>query len=122
MVQSKAATVDAWMEEVEPERFDAIAQLRAACIAHLPGWAERMQWGMPGYGPEGGDALVSFNSQKNYIALYIGRGAIEAFADSLGKLDNGKGCIRYKRPAQIDFATVAAMLDHVFVNGRRGSC
>lgn len=121
MVQSSAATVDAWMAEIEPERVDAIAKMRAACLAHLPGWAERMQWGMPGYGPAGGDALVCFNNQKGYIALYIGRDAIAAFADKLKGMDNGKGCVRYKKVGAIDFDTVAGMLDHAFAHkGKAG--
>lgn len=111
MVQSKAATVDKWMLSVESERRPALERLRAVCRDRLAGWDERMQWGMPGYGPPGGDAVLSFNSQKQYIALYIGAAVIAAFESELIGIDRGKGCLRYRKPEQLDFAVVDAMLD-----------
>lgn len=120
MVQSKAATVDAWMTEIAPDRLDAISRMRAACLAHLPGWEERMQWGMPGYAPAGVDAQVSFNNQKGYVALYVGSGAIAHVGDALKGIDCGKGCVRYKKIGAIDFATVAAMLDHAYAHKQPG--
>ena len=94
MVQSKAQTVDAWMAAVEPDRAGVLAEVRRLCRERLAGWEERMQWGMPGYGPAGADAVVSFNSQKQYVALYLGPTAIDRFADRLAGVDRGKGCLR----------------------------
>jgi len=120
MVQSKAATVDLWFEDVAPDRRAALMRLRETCRAHLPGWEERMQWGMPGYGPPGSDALVSFNSQKAYIALYVGGTAIASMGNALEGIDRGQSCLRYRRPAQMDFAVIGDMLDFIRVNGRPG--
>lgn len=114
MVQSKAATVDQFMLEVGPDRVDAIRRLRDECRAHLPGWEERMQWGMPGYGPPGAGARVSFNSQKNYISLYAGKAAIDAHKADLKGASFGGGCVRFPKPDRIDFTIVAAMLDDAF--------
>ncbi|MFZ8507359.1 hypothetical protein ACO1M3_14250, partial [Staphylococcus aureus] len=69
MVQSTAATVDEYMSTLEPERVEAMTRLRDACRTHLTGWSERMAWGMPGFGPEGSDPVVSINSQKRHIAF-----------------------------------------------------
>lgn len=119
MVQSKAQTVDAWMAAVEPDRAGALAEVRRLCRERLTGWEERMQWGMPGYGPADADAVVSFNSQKQYIALYLGATAIDRFADRLAGVDRGKGCLRYRRPDAIDLDVLALMLDEIRARGEK---
>ena len=118
MVQSAAATVDDFLEGVAEDRISAVQQLRGLCQAHLPGWQERMQWGMPGYGPAGGDAVVSFNNQKGYISLYPGKAALEEHRGKLKGASFGGGCVRFPKPDKIDFGAVAAMLRHVYENGR----
>lgn len=112
-MQSKAETVDAFFSEVQPERLPALQQIRALCREHLVGWSERMQWGMPGYGPEGRDAVVSFNNQKNYISVYPGKAALDEHRDRLAHASFGGGCVRFTKPDRIDFDAVAAMLRHV---------
>jgi uncharacterized protein YdhG (YjbR/CyaY superfamily) len=118
MVQSKAATVDEYLGTVDAPRRETAERLRELCRDLLPGWQEGMKWGMPGYGPAGADPAVCFNMQKNHIALYAGEIAVERFADRLGGIDCGKGCVRYRRPAQIDFAVVADMLRDIHARGQ----
>ena len=72
MAQSKATSVDMWLDELATPDRPAFERLRALCRQTLPGWDERMQWGMPGYGPPGRDNAVSFNAQKRHIAFYAG--------------------------------------------------
>jgi uncharacterized protein YdhG (YjbR/CyaY superfamily) len=122
MVQSSASTVDAWLAEVPPERLDAISRLRALCNETLAGWEERMQWGMPGYGPPGEDSRVSFNSQKNYISVYPGRDALDAHRGALKGASCGAGCVRFTKPEKIDFSVVEAMLRHAYASKRVGGC
>lgn len=111
MVQSTAATVDQWMEEVDPDRREPLARLRGLCREVLADHAEGMEYGMPGY--RKGEFLTSFNSQKNYIAFYAGQAAIQKFADQLKGIDCGKGCIRYKKIDRIDFDVVRGMLEDI---------
>ena len=113
MVQSRAATVDAFMTEVGPERRPALERLRSLCLEHLTGWIEHMAYGMPAYGPEGVAPPVCFNNQKGYIAFYAGQTAVDTFKDRLGGADCGKGCIRYKAVGKIDFAVVADILKDI---------
>ncbi|WP_072389423.1 DUF1801 domain-containing protein [Hyphomicrobium sp. CS1BSMeth3] len=118
MVQSTATTVDEWFDGLAaPDRL-TFDQLRLACRQQLDGWEERMQWGMPGYGPPGRDNAVSFNAQKRHIAFYAGPTAVARFRDQLAGIDCGKGCIRYRNSGQIDFAIVAAMLRDIHARGR----
>ena len=121
MVQSTAASVDEFMEGVSAERIDAVRHLRALCQEQLSGWQERMQWGMPGYGPAHSDAVVSFNNQKGYISLYPGKAALEEHRGKLKGVSFGGGCVRFPKPDKIDFEAVVAMLQHVYVNGRSTS-
>lgn len=114
MVQSSALTVEQYLSEVEPARIAAIQRLRDECRARLTGWEERMQWGMPGYGPPGADALISFNSQKGYISVYIGKSTIDDHKALVTGASFGKGCIRYPNPDRIDFDLLGTMLSDAF--------
>lgn len=96
MVQSKEQTAGEWMGGVDPARARVFRQLRQLCRERLAGWEERMQRGMPGYGPEGVDSVISFNSQTQHIAFYAGPTAIAHFADRRVGIDCGKACVRYR--------------------------
>lgn len=120
MVQSSAPTVDAYLADVEPARADALHRLRDACRARFTGWEERMQWGMPGYGPPGEDARISFNGQKNYIAVYVGQTVVDRYKPRLKGATFGKGCVRFARVEAIDFDLLGAMLSEAFA-ARGGS-
>jgi uncharacterized protein YdhG (YjbR/CyaY superfamily) len=112
MVQSKAVSVDAFMAEVGDDRRPALERLRALCREELADWDEGMTYGMPGYGPPG-PPLICFNNQKQYVAFYAGETAVIRFADRLAGVDHGKGCIRYRKPAAIDFDLVRDILREV---------
>lgn len=101
------------MTGVSAERAQVLHRLRSLCREHFPNGQERMQWGMPGYGPEGADAVVSFNRQKGYISLYAGKAALEEHRGKLKGVSFGGGCARFSNPDQIDFEAVAAMLRQV---------
>lgn len=118
MVQSSAPTVDAFMLEVGPDRLPYIQGLREACLKTLPGWEERMSYGMPAYGPaDAPDIGVAFNNQKQHVAFYVGQTAIQKFQADLAVpgISCGKGCVRYMNPRKMDFAVIEAMLKDVYV-------
>lgn len=117
MVQSKAATVDDWLDGLAPSDRPVFERLRATCRQELGAWEERMQWGMPGYGPAGQDNAVSFNAQKRHIAFYAGPTAIERFHSQLAGIDCGKGCVRYHNAGQIDFTVVRKILCDILARG-----
>ena len=117
MVQSKAATVDDWLDGLATSDRLIFEQLRDVCRQELAGWEERMQWGMPGYGPSRRDNTVSFNRQKRHIAFYAGPTAIERFQERLAGIDCGKGCVRYRNAGQVDLAVIRAMLRDIYARG-----
>lgn len=111
-MQSQAKDVDAYLAEVPAERRAALTRLRELCRRTLIGYTEGMHYGMPGYtAPGAEEGEVGFASQKQYIALYIlKQPALEAHRAELAGLSVGKGCIRYRRPEQIDFKVVKKLL------------
>jgi uncharacterized protein YdhG (YjbR/CyaY superfamily) len=111
MVQSTAATVDAWIAEVDSKRRPALEAVRAIAVKHLGAAAERMSYGMPAYIRPDDDAPVfAFNSQKQHISLYVSTRVHPLHAEALAKLDTGKSCIRFRKPEQIDLDLVDRML------------
>lgn len=112
MVQSKAASVDDFMVEVSPDRRPALDRLRAVCRETFGAEHELMAFGMPAYGDPKAP-WIAFNSQKQYVSLYAGQGAVERFGERLGAAICGKGCIRWRKPDSIDFDLVADILADV---------
>jgi uncharacterized protein YdhG (YjbR/CyaY superfamily) len=77
----------------------------------LAGYEEGMDYGMPSY-KKNGVVEVGFASQKNYISLYmLKESVIAAYRAQLAGLSIGKGCIRYSKPAKIDFGVVELLLN-----------
>jgi uncharacterized protein YdhG (YjbR/CyaY superfamily) len=109
MVQSKAATVDEYLETVEPKRAPWLRKVRACALENLPGFVEDMRYGMPCYSRADG-AAFAFNSQKQYVSLYVAPEVHEMNAEALAGLDAGKSCIRFRKPETIDFALLERML------------
>jgi uncharacterized protein YdhG (YjbR/CyaY superfamily) len=108
-MQSTATTVEEYLETVPPQRLEALTRLRQLCLGTLEGYEESMQYGGPTYS-KNGIIEVGFMSQKNYISLYVlKKEVVDRYRDQLK--DVGKGCIRYRRPEQIDFAIVEKLLE-----------
>ena len=119
-MQSKAKTVQEYLEGLPPERRTALKAVRKAILKHLPkGFEETMQWGYIGYvvpfrlypqgyrcQPDQPLPYAALASQKNYMAVYL----MNIYGDkdteqwfrkeykATGKkLDMGKCCVRFKK-------------------------
>lgn len=130
MVTSAAATVDAYLAELPPERREVATALRALIQRHLPeGYAEAMTWGMPTYevplsrhrDTYNGKPLayVAFAAQKNNYALYLmcvyadsaREQALRAAATAMGvRLDMGKSCLRFRSLDQLPLDAIGALI------------
>ena len=132
-MHSDAETVEAYLEELPPERREAIERVRRLVLERLPeGYEERMQYGMISYivpwetySPTYNGqplAYVSLASQKRHMALYLnsvyaypeqGRAFEERYRATGKRLDMGKSCVRFKRvddlPLDVIGDTIAAM-------------
>jgi len=111
-MQSQAKTIEAYLQSVPPERREALISLDHLCRQVLQGYQPAMDYGMPGYRNPGGEIEVAFASQKNYISLYILKSEVlNRHRDELSHLSLGKGCIRYRKPEQMDFGLVEKLLE-----------
>jgi hypothetical protein len=132
-MQSKATTVEQYINELPADRKEAVLKLRDAVRLNLPkGFAEVIGYGMIGYvvphtrypagyhcDPKQPLPFINIASQKNFIALYhMGLYAspkllnwfLEEFPKhSKQKLDMGKSCIRFKKPDQIPYALIGEL-------------
>lgn len=139
MAKSAATTVAEYLEELSPERREAISAVREVILAHLPeGYAEDIHFGMIGYVVPLATypttynkqplSYVSLSSQKNYMSLYLmniyaDQGAAEWFdreyAATGRRLNRGKSCIRFKSlpdlPLELVGKAVALTPVHEFI-------
>ena len=129
-VPSKAATVDAYLAELPPERRAVVAAVRDIVRKNLPkGYEETMNWGMISYEiplsrypdtyngkPLGYAALAA---QKHYFALYLPlvyqngeqQEWLRAEFEKAGKkLDIGKSCVRFKRVEDLELGAIAKVI------------
>jgi hypothetical protein len=117
MVQSKAGTVQEYLDELPEERRAVVAAVRDVVLENLPdGYRESMNWGMISYEIPLERYPVTYNkqplsyaalaAQKNYYSLYLmscyenseGEGFLrDAFEKAGKKLDMGKCCVRFKK-------------------------
>jgi Domain of unknown function (DU1801) len=134
MVSSKAATVKEYLEELPEERRAVIAAVRKVILKNLPkGYQETMNWGMISYEiplkryPDtyNGQPLsyAALAAQKNHYAVYLG-GACrcvekgvnpeswlrDEFQKAGKKLDMGKGCVRFKKLADLPLDVIGQVI------------
>jgi hypothetical protein len=139
-MQSKATSVQQYIDELPDDRKAPVSKLRETILANLPpGYEEGMGYGMIGYvvphslyppgyhcNPKLPLPCVSIASQKNFIAmyhmgLYANQALLEWFTGeypkhSKQKLDMGKGCVRFKKIDQIPYALIGELMQKVSVD------
>lgn len=139
-MQSKADTVDQYIEELPEERQEVIQRLREVVLDNLPdGYEECMNYGMIGYVvphsiyPDGYHCdtslplpFMNIASQKNHIGFYhmgiysdvaILNWFTEEYKSRVPtKLDMGKSCIRFKNPKNIPFDLLGELVSKISVN------
>jgi hypothetical protein len=126
-MKSAASTVEAYLEELPPDRRRALSEVRRTILEHLPaGYQEQMQFGMIGYGiplaryPHTYNkqplALAALASQKRYMVVYLNsvyadpEEAVwftERYARSGKNLDMGKSCVYFRKLEDLPLDVVA---------------
>ncbi|MEN9548349.1 MAG: hypothetical protein RIR12_940 [Bacteroidota bacterium] len=138
-MQSKETTVDGYIATLPEDRKAAVEKLRKVIKKNLPkGFKEGMGYGMMGWSvphsiypagyhcnPKDPLPFMGLASQKNSINLYH----MGVYADpqllqwfqaahakaSPKKLDMGKSCVRYKKPADIPFDLIGELASKITV-------
>lgn len=115
--QLAVSTTAEYIAALEEPRRSEIAALDALIRQTAPELDPVILSGMPAYGRfhykyasgrEGDSARVIVASNQNYISLYLGTGdrSVESIPErhkqSLPKAKVGRGCVRFKRLADVD--------------------
>ena len=109
-MRSAARTAASYVDEQPLEWQPTLRKLRAACRRTLTGHTEAMAHGMPSYSRDG-QVEVAFAKQAHHLSLYILKKPVfDAHRADLAGLSLGKGCIRYRRPDQVDWRVVESLL------------
>lgn len=132
-------TPDQYVAQLPDDRKVAITALRQTILENLPpGFEECISYGMIGYvvphsiypsgyhcDPKLPLPFLSIASQKNFVAVYhMGVYAdpdlLEWFTSEYakrvkGKLDMGKSCIRFKKPAEIPVELIGELVSKMTV-------
>lgn len=138
-MQSKALTVEEYLNELPEERRESIIKLRNVIKNNIPeGFEESMQYGMITYvvphsiypngyhcNPKDPLPFAGLASQKNFIAfyhmgIYANPELLHWFTSefpkhSKKKLDMGKSCIRFKKPEDIPFELIGELMQKITV-------
>ena len=136
-MQSKATTVEQYLEELPEDRKKAVVELRKVIKKNIPkGFQEGMGYGMVCYtvphsmypagyhcDPKLPLPFLSLASQKNFIAVYhmgiyadpkLLKWFTESFAKaSSKKLDMGKSCLRFKKPEDIPYQLIGDLVSKI---------
>ncbi len=137
-MQSKATTVQQYLDELPADRRAAISAVREVMLKNLPkGFQEGIQYGMIGYyvphsvypsgyhcNPEQPLPYASLASQKNYLSIYLmciyadpahRDWFVQAWQETGCKLDMGKSCVRFKQLEDIPLKVVGQAIKRVTV-------
>lgn len=139
-MQSKAETVEKYIDELSVDRKEVIQKLREIVLENLPeGFQECMNYGMIGYVvphsiyPDGYHCdtslplpFMNIASQKNHIGfyhmgIYSDENLLNWFTEEYKnqvptKLDMGKSCIRFKNPKKIPFDLLGELVSKMTVD------
>ena len=133
MASSRAATVEAYLEELPAERRAVISAVRDTIRKTLPkGYRETMNWGMITWEipleryPDTYNgqplAYAALAAQKNYYAVYLTglyqdpeeeREFREAFKRAGKKLDMGKSCVRFRKLEDIPLELIGKVIARI---------
>jgi uncharacterized protein YdhG (YjbR/CyaY superfamily) len=110
-MQSKARSVDEYVQEADETRKPNLKALRDLCREVLAGYTEGMDYGMASYSLDGVGG-VGFANQKHYISLYILKDEVVIANKPLLKgLSVGKCCIRFSSMKKMDFGVIRKILE-----------
>jgi uncharacterized protein YdhG (YjbR/CyaY superfamily) len=102
--------VDAYLEQLEPKRREALSQLRSIILNTVPSAVETMRYRMPTY--EFGEGMLAvMASQKRYMSLYMEPEVVEEHRGALEGLNTGKSCIRFTSLDNLPLDEVRLMLN-----------
>jgi uncharacterized protein YdhG (YjbR/CyaY superfamily) len=108
-MKSNVGTVSAYLGELPAERRRALETLRAMIEKAAPSAKASMKYGLPSWDWNG--PLYALASQPRFMELYVAEiDLVAKRKKTLGDVEIGKSCIRFKRIEDLNLEIVAALL------------
>ncbi len=107
---SRATTVDEYVAGVRAQWSTVVTTLRDMCRELLTSCDESIRYAMPCYLWDD-RPVIAFAVQAQYLSFYVSQlGVLDGFRDQLEGLSVGKGCVRFRRPGDLRWDVIAAIL------------
>ena len=132
-MKSSAETVEQYLEELTPERREAVSAVRDVILTNLPeGYEETMDFGMIAYvvplarypKTYNGHPLsyAGISSEKNYVSVHLmniyadaesERWFVDNYKATGKKLNMGKSCVRFKRINDLPLSLIGEAIGRI---------
>ena len=113
-------TVDEYIAAADPDRRDALRAIRDVIREAAPHAHEEIRHRMPYYVHHGD--LVAFAAQKGHFSVYVmGDRRLAEHRDALGKLDCGKGCIRFRKLEELPLGVLREIVRETAAENERAA-
>jgi uncharacterized protein YdhG (YjbR/CyaY superfamily) len=109
-MKSNAGTVSAYLGELPAERRKALETLRGMIEKAAPKATGSMKYGLPSW--EWNGPLYALASRPHSMELYVAEiDLVAKRKKTLGDVEVGQSCIRFKRIEDLNLPIVAALLE-----------
>jgi uncharacterized protein YdhG (YjbR/CyaY superfamily) len=109
-MQSKAATVDAYLAEISDERREITSAIRTMVNRAAPRCQESMAYGMPGW--DLGGHWIALAWQRHCLALFVSDpDLVRELALATGSRDFGMSCLRWPSPRHVRLEGLRALIE-----------
>jgi uncharacterized protein YdhG (YjbR/CyaY superfamily) len=110
----EVTSVDAYIDAIPKDRTEAIVTLIDLIHNTAPKVEEGFKYGMPIY-TLNNELLFAVASQKHYMSLYIiDAKLVKEFLPTLGKVNTGKNCIRFKKLEHLNLEAIEQLLKKAY--------
>ncbi|MEM9053729.1 MAG: DUF1801 domain-containing protein [Pseudomonadota bacterium] len=114
-------TPHAYMEALDEDwRKQTLLNVRDMILKAEPGLVERVNYKMLAYGSETRE-LFHLNAQSAYVSLYVGNiETVDPGRTLLSAFSLGKGCIRFRKSANLSDPGLAKFIEQAVALWRKG--
>lgn len=118
-MQYDVSTPEEYLDQLANDwRKDTLLRLRDFILSY--GLKEGIEYKMLSYGDEKG-TVFALNAQKAYTALYVGDASkVDPSGDLLEGINHGKGCLRFKKNADIANTRIEEFIMKAVERRKRG--
>jgi len=115
-------TPEAYLEALEDDwRKSHLLHIRSLILGVAPDLLEKINYKMLAFGTEGQE-VFHLNAQRGYVSLYVGNiERIDPDRSLLSGYSMGKGCIRFRKTANIDNPNLVTFIEKVIDMWRDGA-